>query len=124
MKRPAISVSLIAALVLVLFAGGAAAPAQAKDSVSVKAEAAGSGQATYSGKVQSGRSKCRKGRTVQIYHDSDPPFFIGETETDADGKYSYTGISPPSGDRVFVVVKKKGSGSRRCKELNASTRVP
>ena len=93
------------------------------DSVSVAAKPSVPGNATYVGKVNSGKSRCTKARRVLIYHDSEPPFLIGETTTDADGNYSFEGISPPPGDDVFVVVKKKGKGSKKCKSVTASTTV-
>lgn len=124
MRRVLISVSLIGVLALGVAAGGGVAPAATGGSVSLKIESTGPGTAKYSGKVSSSKSKCRKGRKIEVFHDSDPPFKIGETDTESDGSYSLDGVSPPSGDRVFVVVKPKGRGSKRCKELNESKKVP
>ncbi len=121
MRRLSIAFALAACLGLLLVAPGLG---RTTGSVTVKVTPTTAGAAKYSGKVSSNKSRCRKGRKVSIYHDSDPPFLIGETETDSDGKYSFEGISPPSGDRVFVVVKPKGNGRRRCKELNDSAKVP
>ena len=115
---------MVACAAVVAMAGASPLVARAPDSVTVKVKPTTPGSAKYTGEVKSNRSRCRGGRTVEIYHDSDPPFFIGETETSGDGKFSFEGMSPPAGDRIFVVVKRKGQGSRRCKELNDSARVP
>lgn len=72
----------------------------------------GSSAATYSGKVKSSK-RCRKWRRVTLVHDSDPPFTIGETTTDKNGRWEISGPYPldSSDDRIIVKV----SSTERCK---------
>jgi hypothetical protein len=117
-------VIVIACAAVVALAGPSLVGARARDEVTLKVKPTTPGSAKYTGQVKSSKRRCRKGRTVRVYHDSDPPFLIGETETDNAGKYVLEGISPPAGDRVFVVVKKEGDGESKCRELNDSAKVP
>jgi hypothetical protein len=77
-------------------------------------------KAKYSGRVKSNKNKCLKGRKITLIHDSDPPFTIGEAETDAKGKWEITGNFPgdPSDDKLIVKVSKKG----KCKGNDRSYR--
>lgn len=78
-----------------------------------KAEPTGPDTARYEGTVSSKKGKCEKGRRVVVIHDSDPPFTIGETETDENGKWKLDGPYPPNAndDRIVVKLKK----NKKCK---------
>jgi len=58
----------------------------------------------YKGKVVSPRSACEGGRTVKVFHDSDPIFRIGTTTTKDNGTWTLNGPEPPRGDKVYAVV--------------------
>lgn len=78
------------------------------------------GVAEYVGKVSSPKGKCKKHRKVTVIHDSDPPFTIGETETDEHGHWSLEGPYPRSANDDRIVVKVKGN--KRCKKDSTSFR--
>ncbi|HKG36567.1 MAG TPA: hypothetical protein VKA89_09030 [Solirubrobacterales bacterium] len=61
----------------------------------------------YAGEVSSARERCKVDRRVQVWHDSDPPFRIGTTMTNAQGKWRLTGPAPPNGDHVYAVAARK-----------------
>lgn len=113
MRTRTLAVAVIALLAVLLVAGQAQAGKAETELTGVEVETStGSANATYSGKVKSKR-KCRKGRKVTLIHDSDPPFVIGETTTDKNGKWEITGPYPPNpnDDRIIVKV----SGNEACK---------
>lgn len=75
-------------------ATGAKVPTKIKDTRLVANP--GSGTGTYSGKLKSKKDKCIKGRKVTVIHLSDPPFTIGETETNDKGRWELQGNVPPA----------------------------
>ena len=110
--RLRVTFALFAALALVAANAGTATAARAPTVVKLTSVVEGmAGEGVYSGKVRSPRPKCRRHRLVQVIHDVDPPFVIGETRTDDDGEWTLSGPLPPHGDQVIVKVKK----TRRCK---------
>ena len=80
------------------------------------------GTGIYSGVVRGNRA-CRKGRRVQVWHDSDPPFLIGTATTDSSGAWQVEGPAPPDGDSIYAVAKRKKlrSGRRHKHKCTAET---
>lgn len=101
------------ALLVALVAAGPAVAAKARTGLKVNPPKVMRDVAEYSGKVTSKRDRCVKNRRVTVIHDSDPPFTIGETETDADGKWKLTGPYPASADDDTIIVKV--APNRKCK---------
>ena len=106
-----IALAAIAAIAIPAVAG--AKPASSQLDVT-KAKATGPDTATYEGTVSSKKSKCEKGRRMVVIHDSDPPFTIGETETDENGNWKLEGPYPQDAndDRIVVKLKKKKKGCK------------
>ena len=61
----------------------------------------------YKGKVVSPIERCERGRTVRVWHDSDPDFRIGTTTSRRDGTWQLQGPEPPAGDKVYATVSVK-----------------
>ena len=79
-----------------------------------KAEPTGPDTARYEGTVSSKKGKCETGRRIVVIHDSDPPFTIGETETDENGKWKLDGPYPPNANDDRIVVKLKKDKKKKC----------
>ena len=105
---------LLAIAALAMLAAGTqiAVAGKARTTVTITDAKPGSapGTAKYKGKVE-GKKGCHKKRKVTLIHNSDPPFTIGETTTDEDGKWEIEGNAPPASDTVTVKVK----GNKKCK---------
>lgn len=101
------------ALLVALVAAGPAVAGKAKTRLEVNQPKVMHDFAEYSGKVKSKRARCEKGRRVTVIHDSDPPFTIGETETDENGNWKLTGPYPPSANDDTIIVKV--ASNRKCK---------
>jgi hypothetical protein len=77
----------------------------------------------YSGKIKSEKRRCVKDRKIKVVHLSDPPFTIGETETDADGFWDLHGNIPPAGTPQKVKVIVKGDPHRDCEPVKETYKV-
>ena len=80
----------------------------------------------FSGRVQSDRAKCERGRVITIAHNG---VIIATATTDAAGNYSVNGPRPPKGDDVFTTAKKKILKKNRkhrhkCKRDGVSRKAP
>lgn len=106
------------ALLVALVVAGPAAAAKAKTNLEVDPPKVQHDFAEYSGKVTSKRDRCVKNRRVTVIHDSDPPFTIGETETDANGNWKLTGPYPTSANDDRIIVKV--ASNRKCKAAKKS----
>ena len=118
-----VKLSCIAGL-LALTVGALAALAHVKSFSSAvnidSAERISSTKGRYAGDVSGGPERCQKFRTVQVWHDSNPPFKIGTTVTNAQGKWRKVGPAPPDGDEVYTVATRKtllrnGAHRHRCR---------
>jgi hypothetical protein len=105
---------LFAVAALAMLAAGTqiAVAGKARTTVTITDAKPGSapGTAKYKGKVE-GKKGCEKNRKVTLIHNSDPPFTIGETTTDEDGKWEIKGNAPPASDTITVKVK----STKKCK---------
>ena len=112
MTRSGILACVLAALLAAALIAPAAGAAKARTEVELTdIEELRPGDARYSGKVKSPKGRCKRNRKVTVIHNSNPPFEIGETTTDDNGRWSLSGPLPPSGDKITVKVKK----NRKCK---------
>lgn len=100
-------------LLVALVVAGPAVAAKAKTRLDVNPPKVEHDFAEYSGKVKSKRARCEKGRRVTVIHDSDPPFTIGETETDENGNWKLTGPYPTSASDDTIIVKV--ASNKKCK---------
>jgi hypothetical protein len=143
--------ALLAVLLLLPLAFAAQAfgkPIEASTETSIDVTPLTSSTATYSGTVtaavkreegekgkkakirrRNAEAKCKQRRNVYVWHGSTDVakggFLIGDTETDASGKWTLTGPLPPSGDRIFVVVTAEDpKGPVRCSEYTLGTFAP
>lgn len=62
------------------------------------------------GTVSSARKICKQSRKVRVYHDSEPPYLIGTTTTDDDGRWEVSSVALP--DKVYAVVTR----NKNCKK--------
>ena len=106
------------ALLVALVAAGPAVAGKARTGLKVDPPKVMHDVAEYSGKVTSKRDRCLKNRRVTVIHDSDPPFTIGETETDANGKWKLTGPYPTSADDDTIIVRV--ASNKKCKGAKKS----
>ena len=121
--RLRLTVALVAALALLATGAGTATAAKAPTTVKLNSVIEGmAGEGIYDGKVNSPRPRCRRNRLVQVIHDVEPPFLIGEARTDEKGRWTVSGPLPPHGDRVIIKVKKtrRCKGARRVYEVDRS----
>ena len=102
------NVWLLALLALAIPAVALGKPAKSEVDIT-KVRAIDQDTARYEGKVSSKKGRCEKGRKVVVIHDSDPPFTIGEDETDENGNWKIYGAYPqnPADDRIVVKLLKK-----------------
>jgi hypothetical protein len=103
---------------------GLMAPIAHADKVTITIGVDAPGQGTYAGEVKAKRDRCRKGRTVQVYDQTNGGFFIGETRTNAKGQFKLFEFVPQSGQQVRVVVPQKKTGHGRCAGVSAIAAVP
>jgi hypothetical protein len=62
------------------------------------------GEAEYFGQAFSPKKRCRRGRLVELFHDSNPDFKIGQDRTNREGDWRIVGPAPPSGDEVYATM--------------------
>lgn len=99
--RYALSLALVAAMLLAVLAPGAGAGGDGD--LTLSNPSAG----TYKGKVANASRKCRRGRDVTVVHDEDEDgydrddFSIGDDRTNRRGRYEMTGRpQAPPGDQI------------------------
>jgi hypothetical protein len=107
------------AAVAVLAAAAIAAPAASADKLKVQAQPVIPNIANYTGEVKSKRDKCLRKRVIQVFQVSDPPLFIGQTQTDKSGRFELQEYAPATGQVRVVALAKKG-----CKALEKIIPVP
>lgn len=113
---------------LALLTAGAAlaltAPLAHADRVTVTIDTDAAGQGRYVGKVKAKRDRCAKGRTVQVYDQTNGGYFIGETRTNAKGHFDLFEFVPQPGQQVRVVVPEKQTGRGSCPGVSTIAAVP
>jgi hypothetical protein len=113
------------ALVLTVGAVGVDARARAKTEVFIDKVKVKAGVATYRGHIESKDDDCLKGRTVRLIHDSEPPFVIGEAETDENGDWKIKGPYPSDDDDDSLIVEvDKAKGCKGAEEEDRFYDIP
>jgi hypothetical protein len=100
------------------------APGAAADKVTVTIDTDAAGQGRYVGKIKAKRDRCAKGRTVQVYDQTNGDFFVGETRTNAKGHFELFEFVPQPGQQVRVVVPQKQTGKGGCPAVSTIAAVP
>lgn len=106
---------LVVAVTMAGTLGIAEASGRARSTIEITKATGDTEHVEVKGTVSSTKSRCKRNRKVKVYHDSEPPYLIGETTTDDNGRWQVSSVALP--DKVYAVVKK----NKRCRGDDSPT---